>query len=375
MEPSDITPITVPYVTSALPGVGGRIKARFEDFVVDEVLAYEPCGEGPHVYVWVEKRDVTTPYATKQLANYFGVDKRDIGYAGMKDRHGVTRQWFSLPAHHVAEEALERAVRDEGAEEIVAPGVWVRRATRHGNKIKRGHVRGNHFEIVVRDLEVGPEEAARRVAPICAALAQHGVPNFFGSQRFGKGGSTLTAGLAVVRGDEEAARWLSRDRRMKRLSVSAVQSEVFNRMLAERALRDELFCVEEGVVVQKRDTGGVFTVGAEDVEDVAQRMAAGSLVVMGPMVGPKMRAAGGAEARREREVLEGMGLEPGDFERVSKLAPGARRPYVTWPVGLEWSIEENEEEGASLRLRFFLSSGSYATILVREVSKGDDTRA
>ncbi|MEM1350058.1 MAG: tRNA pseudouridine(13) synthase TruD, partial [Myxococcota bacterium] len=202
----DVAPVALPYATASLPGVGGRIKARFEDFVVDEVLAYAPCGEGEHVYLWVEKRDATTPWAAKQLGRFFGVDSRDIGYAGMKDRRGLTGQWFSLPAHLVEPQALERCVRDagarEGAQAVVAPGVWVRRASRHGNKIKRGHVRGNSFDVRIRALSVRGELARQRVSSICAALEGRGLPNFFGEQRFGKGGRTLQVGLRVVRGQE-----------------------------------------------------------------------------------------------------------------------------------------------------------------------------
>src|SRR5947209_15208309 len=130
-----------PLLTASLPGVGGRIKTQPEDFEVEEVPAYEPCGQGEHLYLWVEKRGMGAEYFARQVAQRLGLRPGDVGTAGMKDRHAVTRQWVSVPA------AVEPLLP-----QLDGDGVRLLRVNRHTNKLKPGHLRGNRFRVLIRDV-------------------------------------------------------------------------------------------------------------------------------------------------------------------------------------------------------------------------------
>ena len=214
----------LPFVTADLPGSGGALRRTPEDFRVDEVPAYLPSGEGTHLYLRVEKRGRTTRDAIRALAAALGVPERDAGYAGLKDREAVTTQWLSFPV-----------ARDPEPTALESPGLRVLEVSRHGNKLRPGHARGNRFALTVRG---GDLERARAAA---AALATRGFPNFFGPQRFGAAGRNAVTGKALLLGQRtpEAGR-AARDRFLRRLCISAYQSELFNRWLTER-LADGLF--------------------------------------------------------------------------------------------------------------------------------------
>src|SRR5437764_7116812 len=167
-----------PLLTPELPGFGGKIRARDEDFEVEEVPSYEPCGSGDHLFLWVEKRGMAPEYFARRIANKLGISPGAVGTAGLKDRHAVTRQWVSVP-----KEAEPNVPKLDG------DGVRVLKTGLHTNKLKPGHLRGNRFKILVRD--------ADRAAPADAILDRirtQGMPNFYGPQRFGHDGSTVDLG-------------------------------------------------------------------------------------------------------------------------------------------------------------------------------------
>jgi tRNA pseudouridine13 synthase len=162
----------LPFVTADRPGSGGRLKCSPEDFQVDERPAYLPGGSGPHLYLHVEKRGLTTRDAVRWLARALGVGERDVGYAGLKDKAAVTTQWLSFPV-----------TRDPDPAGLATEGLRVLAASRHQNKLRVGHSRGNAFQVVVRSGQLA-------AAAACAArLRETGLPNFFGPQRFGSGGA------------------------------------------------------------------------------------------------------------------------------------------------------------------------------------------
>src|SRR5438477_5128857 len=182
-----IDSLTPPLLTPARPGVGGRIKAQPEDFEVEEVPAYEPSGQGDHLYLWVEKRDLGAEYFARQVAQRLGLRPGDVGTAGMKDRHAVTRQWVSVPA--TVEPLLPQLDGD---------GVRLLRVSRHTNKLKPGHLRGNRFRVLIRDAAANAGAVA---APVLARLREQGLPNFYGPQRFGRHNETARAGMGLLRRD------------------------------------------------------------------------------------------------------------------------------------------------------------------------------
>lgn len=354
-----------PYLTAELPGTGGQIKCEIDDFVVEEIPLYEAEGDGQHAYVWVEKRGVPGGKLVSILASHFGVKKRDIGTAGIKDKHAVTRQWVSLPFHEIEHD-------DPG--DLVGPvveGVEILEAKLHRNKLRTGHLEGNRFEVVVRDLDVPVDEARSRAQAVLDVLGAHGIPNYYGLQRFGNGGSTLELGVGYVKGDSDAKRRLKRNHFLRRLAVSAVQSELFNRVLAARIEREILWTLFDGDVVKKTDTGGVFVVPTDEFEETQARLDRGEIVTTGPLPGPRMIAPEREGKAFEDEVLGSAEVDDDDFERHKRLAPGARRPLLV-DVG-EPSVRVDTRDGQdALLIGFSLPSGTYATVLLREIIKSAD---
>jgi tRNA pseudouridine13 synthase len=347
-----------PCLTSDLPGISGTIKSRPDDFVVEEIPAYEPSGDGEHLFLWIEKTGVPADELGRHLAEVLHISPRDLGIAGLKDTHAITRQWVSVP--RVCEAKLNA---------IDAPGIRLLNAKPHGNKLRTGHLRGNRFSILVRGTETalvrGTETALSSALAIAERLRQRGVPNYFGSQRFGNKWSTLKLGLrlltearsgAVIEGRRPQRRFLNR------LALSAAQSYLFNNVLAER-LRDGLLDrVLLGDVLQKCESGGIF-----DVRDVAAeqpRFEAREVVLTGPLFGPKMRPALHEPGEREQRVLAAAGLTLDGFRRFKDLAEGTRRPLLVWLDDLRLTSEPH-----GLRFEFTLPAGTYATVVLREFLK------
>jgi tRNA pseudouridine13 synthase len=350
---SPLPTFTPPFLTAALPGIGGRLRARAEDFEVEEIAAYEPVGEGEHVWLWIEKRGLTTPAAAARLASAAQVQVRDVGWAGMKDRHAVTRQWLSLPSP-----ARTGAVDgfDDGELRVL-------RVTRHRNKLRTGHLAGNRFSLVVRELP-DAASAAARAAAILAALAA-GSPNWYAEQRFGHDGDNAERGLALVR---------ARGRgpgapRQRRFLISALQSYLFNRWLGARIADGLLEQVLLGELLQKRATGGLFT-STEPAVDQA-RLAAGELALTGPMFGAAMRSPpdGSPAHAREATLLAELSLGPADFHAMRAIAPGTRRQATVLlgdPAAAPLAADGGPD---AIRVTFQLPAGAYATAVMREIQK------
>ena len=334
--------MTPPLFTPDLAGIGGRIRAQNEDFEVEEVPSYEPCGSGEHLYLWVEKRGMAPEFFARTIAQRLGTHPGNVGTAGLKDRHAVTRQWVSVPRE------CEPRVKN-----IDGDGVRVLKTGYHTNKLKPGHLRGNRFRILVRDADhAAPADA------ILDRIRTQGLPNFYGPQRFGRDGSTLDLGMQCLAGKAP--------RRIRpflfRFALSAVQSLLFNDYLARR-LRDELFrTVLDGDVMAKWPVGGMFV--AKDAPAEQARFDARETVTAGPMFGKKTYPAEGVAAEREAAVLSDNRLSIASFGGFGKLVLGTRRHNLVYLDDLSSAWEP---EG--LRLSFTLPAGSYATVLLREVMK------
>lgn len=350
----------VPHLTEDVPGVGGSIRERVEDFVVEEEPAYEPSGKGEHTYVWIEKRGISTFDVINAMAADLDVPRQTISSAGLKDTHAVARQMLSL--HFVDPDA----VRD-----LEIENVKVLRVSKHRNKLRPGHLRGNHFTIRIRD--VHPDAPARAQA-ILETLAARGVPNAYGPQRFGNHGDNHVMGLNLVRGDREAlhARGIHHpSKRMRRFYVSALQSALFNQVLSWRIRDDTMDAVILGDVAKKETTGGIFTV--EDVAAEQPRVDAWEISPTGPMFGYKLMQAEADAGEIEETILNAVGLTLDDFRSVR--ARGLRRPLRYNPEGLSWEMEDTPGGTGSVRtlvVHFFAPKGSYATMLLDELMKVPD---
>jgi tRNA pseudouridine13 synthase len=335
-------PFVPPIETEDLPAVGGRIGDEPEHFLVEEIPAYEPSGEGEHAYFWVEKRLQNTRDVAGYLARAAGVPIREVGYAGLKDRRAVTRQWFSLP------------VRSRPLDEWQLPdGVKVLTASRHKNKLRTGHLIGNRFSLGFVDVPEGGKERAER---ILERIGRGGVGNYFGPQRFGRGGQNLPAALAWLRDGA----WPPRGTDPKLLS-SVLQSEHFNRYAAQRlAQRSRLLL---GDVVRLAGSGAHFVV--EDAEVEQPRLDAGDIVLTGPMIGPRGLQAKGAARELELEIARQLELTSELLERLGEHAPGTRRDLILVPS----EVTLTEPAPGRLDFSFRLPSGAYATQIARELSR------
>ncbi|HUX01513.1 MAG: tRNA pseudouridine(13) synthase TruD [Phycisphaerae bacterium] len=393
----------VAYVTADLPGTGGRIKERPEDFVVTELPLYEPSGRGEHVYLLVEKRGVGSLEAADRIARTFGLPRRWVGLAGLKDAQSVSRQWMSL-----------QGIDPEKAAHLEWPDLRVLRVGRHRNKLKIGHLAGNRFEVRLRGCAAGAEELARA---ILARLSSAGVPNWFDEQRFGRRSDNHLLGRALVLGDargfcdrflggpspadsprlqearrrydtadlagakkkfggerehlkvlstllrtkkpSRAARAVSKQ--LARLFVSACQSALFNDVLARRL--EDLAHVEAGDLAYLHAKGAVFLV--QNVEQEQPRADRFELSPSGPIVGHRVRLAEGRPGEIERAVLAASGIGPEDFTRVKALRlRGGRRP-----LRIPLADVRLEPDGEDLLLAFTLPPGAYATVVLAEITK------
>jgi tRNA pseudouridine13 synthase len=379
MSPLDDA-FTPSLLTADLPGIGGKIKTNPEDFEVEEIPAYEPSGVGDFLYLWIEKRDMGAEYFTRQIARRLDLPVGEIGTAGLKDRRAVTRQMVSLPAS--VEARLPQLDGD---------GITVLRVSRHGNKLRPGHLHGNRFRILIRDTERGRDGEGREgeapaepkaaqdmlvqgsgsagaspsrpdAAPILERIRQHGLPNFYGPQRFGRDGETLQMGLALLR-SEKMPRPI-RNPFLKKLALSAAQSALYNHALAQRMRDGLLRRVLPGDVMCKIPFGGMFV--AANLEAEQRRFDAREIVSAGPIFGRKTFAAKDEAAQREQSALSAFALTASSFDGFGKLLQGTRRHNLVYLADLAAGVED-----AGLRLSFTLPAGSYATVLLREIMKTD----
>jgi len=389
-----------------MPGTGGELKRSPEDFRVDEVPLYLPCGEGEHLYLRVWKRGIATFEAVRRIASALRVDERSVSYAGLKDARAITTQWICVPG-----------AAEERAKDLSVPGLAVLEAKRHTNKLRLGHLRGNRFSLVVRD---APQGALERAEPIVDLLVRRGAPNYFGEQRFGTRGQGHLCGEAIVRRDYEAfvrhlvggppglerdprlheARehfnagrvqeaydampmkhrtekkclhallrfgdaeraYFSIPKRMRQMYLASFQSDLFNRVLDRRI--GDLDRVQAGDWAYLHRNGALFRVDDPAVE--APRCTAFEISPSGPIIGTSTPAAEGEPGAVEREVLREANLDGVDLDIGGGLRMNGERRPLRMPLR-EVALAPVDE--TSYRIEFHLPSGCFATSVMREVVK------
>jgi len=402
----------LPLLTADLEGIGGIIKSRPDDFLVEELPAYEPSGEGTHLYALIEKRGITTIAAIARIAKALKIRRRDVGFAGLKDTHAITRQWVSV--EHISPDVFLK---------LQIPRVKILKLARHRNKILLGHLSANCFIVRIRNFAPPLQQAIKRTEEILDVLTKRGVPNFFGPQRFGNRYDGHILGKAIItgqidefidtflgrptadepavfitartyydQGDYEKAvenwphpfaehrRALKRlihtagdkrkaftsiDGHLKRLFISAYQSDIYNRVLAARMpLIDKLL---HGDMAMKHENGACFRV--EDLQADQPRCDSFEISPTGPILGKRMTELIGPAGEIENPILQ-------DAKEVLKNAPdldkhiarGGRRPLRFKPQNANVSAGQ-DDRGDYIELQFSLDSGCYATILLREITK------
>ncbi len=306
---------------------GPRVSAQFrttpEDFQVVEVLGFEPEGEGEHWLVQIRKRGDNTAWVAGQLARCAGVPTRDVGYCGLKDRHAVTTQWFSI--HQPRGENPDWS-------SLETAGVTLLNAARHPRKLRRGQHQANRFEIRLRQVSPLGEGALEALEQILSRIDKNGVPNYFGEQRFGREGGNLP----------QAQRWLVDGQRIKNrqqrgLIMSAARSWLFNQVLAERV---------------RTDTWRQSLTGEPGTEPT------------GPLWGRGRLSSEGETAQLESRVLAPWSAWCDGLEHVGLQQE--RRALVLRPEALSWSWDARD-----LILAFALPPGTFATSILAELARLD----
>ena len=329
----------LPAASAHLPGTGGVLRTRVEDFEVEEIPSYLPSGAGVHAYAFVEKRELTTRDVADAIMEA-GVPRGSVGFAGQKDKYAVARQWISVPADH---EAALKSLDD-------VEGVRVLETSLHRNKLGLGHLRGNRFSVRVREAREDWEPIAEK---LLGHLACVGVPNYFGPQRFGTFNTNIADGLRLVRGER-----MRIDRRMRRFYQSALQSHLFNQLLKMRMERGLYDSVLAGERAQRHDSGGMFIV--DDGERESERAKRLEISAALPLFGRKVRVSGGDAGVLEERVLSEFGLEYEQFRGI----PGARRISR---IRLDDAAIKAVDGGYVVA--FTLPKGAYATSVMRELMK------
>lgn len=339
----------LPLATEGLEPVKGDIKSVPEDFVVEEIPAYEPCGEGDFIYLWVEKRDLSSPFMARTLAKALSIPSVEIGMAGYKDRKALTRQWISLPGH------LEKEI-----EKIEVEGLKILEKARHKNKLRTGHLHGNKFNILLRaNLDLGSRQ---KVENLVARLKSTGLWNFYGEQRFGKDQETLKIGLELLSQNKEAAK---KPFYLRKLALSAVQSALFNEVLRLRISNNTHNKVLTGDVLCMLPQESKCQ--ARNLHEDQERVDQGLMAVTGPMPGWKMYPKPSDDALiLENQVFEAFGFKQEVWKGFGKFLVGARRCLVYPILDLKLDFENN-----GVRLSFSLPAGAYATQLIREITQQD----
>ena len=339
-----------------------HFKQSMRDFVVDEIPLYPFSGEGEHMVLHIRKKNLSTWEMIDRISNHLGIKAREIGYAGLKDKHAMTKQYISLPKKY--ESALDTFSHE---------GIKVLSKEYHSNKIRIGHLKGNRFFIRLK--KVTPV-AAQKIKESLGEIAANGMPNYFGYQRFGRDGENYKKGEAIIRGEKK-----ERNVKLKRLYINAFQSHLFNLWLSRRVeintllggfsakeLTDLLnlplnvisamqkqshpFKLFEGDVMMHYPYGRLFNYdgGTEDPDRFSRR----DISPTGLLSGKRVQRAVGLAEQIEKNFDEDAAIN------------GARRYAWIFPEDVEG---EYKEEEAWFELHFTLPKGSYATVLIEEIAK------
>lgn len=324
------------------PQATGLIKSSPEDFVVVEDLGFGPDGDGEHLLIRIRKEGCNTRFVADALAKFLKVHAREVSFAGQKDKHAVTEQWFCvrLPGKETPD---LRGFTLEGCD--------VLEYARHRRKLRTGTLRGNAFTLVLREVS-SREEVTRRLN----AIARDGVPNYFGLQRFGLGGSNLSM----------ARRWAVdnrpiRDRNKRSFALSAARSALFNQIASERLKKADFNQVLDGDALQLAGRGSWFVATAQEQPALQARVDNRELLITAAM-------AGSGEPGTQRDALafeqQCMGEEPALLDLlVRERVEAARRAILLFPRELSWEWWDD----VTVQLHFWLPAGSFATSVVREL--------
>ena len=327
-----------PYAYGGPSGTG-NIKTEPDDFIVEESLSFSPEGSGEHVFLYIEKAGENTEYVARLLARHAGVRQRDIGYAGLKDRHGRTRQWFSVWLPGKA---------DPDWSPLETDNLKILQSIRHPRKLKRGVLAGNRFSLRIRNWQGDRESSDNQLQQI----KSQGFPNYFGEQRFGHQGRNIDKALAMFGGVRVKPEQRS-------IYLSAARSYLFNMMLSERVSQQTWLRMLAGDVCKLQGSNSQFLAETPD-HTLQQRMDSGDIHATAALWGKGLNPAGGEVAVLENAVIAD---QPALAEGLLKAGLELdRRALRVLPENMSWQWTDE-----CLQLDFSLPAGSYATALLREL--------
>ena len=320
----------------------GVIRSRHSDFCVWEQSNIKPIGAGEHLWVLLQKEGWTTLAAAEVLSRWASVAQKHVGYAGQKDRHAVTEQWFSI---HLPGRS------DPGSEWNWPEGIQVLQKVRHNKKLRRGVLVGNRFQITIRQCADERQEIERKIA----IIAQAGVPNYFTEQRFGRDGKNVQRAKDFFAARKRASR------STRSMLISAARSWLFNQVLAARVISQDWDQACKGDLMMLSGSHSVFLLEAIDAE-ITQRTQEGDVHPTGPLPGEidKLNVQDGileledALLKKEPDLMRGL---------IGQRVKSSRRPLRIIPK----SLKVRWEGGCAFTLNFELPAGSYATAVLREL--------
>ncbi|WP_201596058.1 tRNA pseudouridine(13) synthase TruD [Psychrobacter vallis] len=343
-------------------------KANTTDFIVNELLPLEFTGEGEHLWLHIQKSGMNTAYLAKLLSEWAEIPLRDVGYSGLKDRHALTTQWFSLRIPKKQLPPTEFAPVDIGESEsvVILAQHW------HNKKLNRGTHRANEFIITLRNIEFAPLDTEMsetidikyHIEQHLENMSAHGVPNYFGTQRFGRNGNNVREALALFARPPRAPQPQAKKSKRKRvpreqntMELSAARSLIFNEILAARVSDGSWNNGLAGEVFNLDGSGSIFT--SETIDDTLRaRLASGDIHPTGVLWGVDNDKVSGTAAAIEQDVVQGnpllmplaKGLETRDIK--------AQRRALRLPIeALSWRWDNDQ----TLVLNFTLTTGSFAT--------------
>lgn len=320
----------------------GQLKASPEDFLVVEDLGFEPDGEGEHILVRILKNGCNTRFVADALAKFLKIHAREVSFAGQKDKHAVTEQWLCarVPGNTMPD-----------LSQFQLEGCQVLEYARHKRKLRLGALKGNQFTLVLREVS-GRDDVETRLQ----AIAERGVPNYFGAQRFGIGGSNL---LGAMRWAESGAP--VRDRNKRSFWLSAARSALFNQIVSERLKKPDFNQVVDGDALQLAGRGSWFVATDEEQAVLQARVDARELMITAALPGSGDWGTQRTALEFEQTVLAEETALQSLLQREKVEA--ARRAMLLYPQQLSW----NWWDDVTVELRFWLPAGSFATSVVREL--------
>lgn len=321
------------------PVFQGYVRQSASDFEVEEQLGYTPGGHGEHDYLWLEKQHANTPWVARKLARHAGIRESDVGFAGMKDRRAVTRQWFSVRRPTAA--GTDWATLD-------IPGVRILNVSRHERKLRRGALRGNRFRIALRGVDAPAEKIAVRLETV----KKMGVPNYFGEQRFGRGAANLELASGLFGGRRVG-------RSQRGIALSAARSFLFNHILEQRVLSGSWDRLQQGECACLDGSASFFVVEQLD-DDILRRCADMDIHPGGALWGSGESPCHGEIVELERSAVAPFAAFREGLETHMQQSRRALRLAVR---DLEWQIDSG-----TLWLCFRLGRGGYATAVLRELA-------